>query len=171
METLKNINTGKSINDNAPQRGSAVNDGKGGVVITTNATEKKVIPQNSKQAERLITKKEGSKTADDKKASEKAVKNVAEKAPKAKKEPKVTLASKLDLIVTKGGKWEALVAEANAASKEMGATTKFNVGTLKGHINFRIKTQKKADYLGALVITEEGIVAKVAKVRKEKAVA
>jgi hypothetical protein len=165
MKTLNNINTGKSISDNAPQRGSAINDGKGGVVITTNAPEKKVIPQTSKQAQKLLAKK------DDKKASEKAVKNVAEKAPKAKKEPKVTLASKLDLIVTKGGKWEALVAKANAASKEMGATTKFNVGTLKGHINFRIKTQKKADFLGALKVTEEGIVAKVAKVRKEKAVA
>ena len=89
----------------------------------------------------------------------------AEKADKPKKEPVITLASKLDTLVQGGGKWADLVARANAASKECKATTKFSVGTLKGHIRYRMV--KNAQYLGELAMTEAGI-EKVAKGKSKK---
>jgi hypothetical protein len=100
--------------------------------------KKAPIAQTSKEAKELL-----------KKAAK------AEKKPAEKKEPRITLASKLDSILTKGGKWENLIAKANAASKELGATTKFNIGVLKGHIKYR--TDKNAAYLGKLKMTEVGI--------------
>lgn len=70
---------------------------------------------------------------------------------------KVTLASKLDTIVKTGGNWDEMVSKANAAAKRMHFTTKYNVGVLKAHINYRIKTQKKVDFLGTKVISDTGI--------------
>lgn len=112
-----------------------INTGK---VVGTIDKPTKVIAQTSKEAKALL--KEKAK---------------AEKKPAIKKEPKITLASKLDAILVKGGKWDALVAKANEFSKELGATTKFNVGTLKGHIKYR--TDRHPDYLGNLKLTEVGI--------------
>jgi len=89
----------------------------------------------------------------------------AEKVDKPKKEPVITLASKLDTLITAGGKWPSLVEAANEASKELGATTKFSIGTLKGHIRFRMV--KNPAYLGELAMTEEGI-EKVAKGKSKK---
>ena len=83
----------------------------------------------------------------------------AEKTPKTPKVKKVTLASRMDDIIHAGGKWEAILVKANEISKSLGTTTKFNIGTVKAHIAFRTKTQKNADYLGALKVTELGIVA------------
>jgi hypothetical protein len=85
------------------------------------------------------------------------------KPPVVKKEPKITIASKFDEILTKGGKWETLAEKVQAAVKELGGNMKVNIGTLKAHINFRIKTQKKTDYLGGLLITEEGIIKQASK--------
>jgi alpha-beta hydrolase superfamily lysophospholipase len=88
-----------------------------------------------------------------------------EEPVKTKKEPVITLASKLDTIITAGGKWADIVEKANAASKELKATTKFSVGTLKGHIRYRLV--KNAQYLGELAMTEAGI-EKVSKSKSKK---
>ncbi len=71
---------------------------------------------------------------------------------------KSTLAQKLDKIVRTENTWDSLVKQANTAAKRMGFTTKFTAGTLRAHINYRLKTQKKADFLGDLTMTEAGIV-------------
>jgi hypothetical protein len=71
---------------------------------------------------------------------------------------KTTLAQKLDKIVRTESTWDVLVKQANTAAKRMGFGTKFTVGTLRAHINYRIKTQKKADFLGDLQMSEAGIV-------------
>ena len=76
---------------------------------------------------------------------------------KAPKPPKPSMAGKLDEILRKGGKWADLIAKAEAESKLMGGHIKYNVGTLKAHIRFRTITQKKADYLGTLQVTDNGI--------------
>jgi len=79
------------------------------------------------------------------------------KAVKAPKAPKVTIAGKIDEIIQAGGTWEQLIERAEAVSKEFGGHIKFNRGVLMAHINYRIKTQKKADYLGDNQVTDEGI--------------
>jgi hypothetical protein len=70
---------------------------------------------------------------------------------------KVTLASKLDAITTTGGTWDDMVKKANTAAKRMKATTKFNTGVLRAHVNYRIKTQNKMSFLGEKVMNEVGI--------------
>lgn len=78
---------------------------------------------------------------------------------------KVTIASKFDDILTKGGKWEQLVTKAQEAVKELGATMKVNTGVLRAHAAYRIKKDNK--YLGQLVLTAEGI-AKPVQAKKGK---
>jgi hypothetical protein len=76
---------------------------------------------------------------------------------------KKTVASKLDTIVRTIGDWDVLVKKAQTASNKMGFTTKFTKGYLRSHINYRVKTQKKADFMGNLEMTETGIAEKVAQ--------
>lgn len=123
-----------------------------------NPLANKVIAETSKQAQKILGKGKG--TAKD--AAKKADKAKAKAAPKTavKKEPKVTVASKCDEIIAKGGKWEDLVAAANKVSKDLGSTMKFNTGVIKAHIRFREK--KNPHYLGNLKITETGLFAKKA---------
>lgn len=70
---------------------------------------------------------------------------------------KVTLASKLDEIAKTGGTWVEMLEKANEASKKLKFTTKFNAGVLRAHVNYRIKTQNKVEFLGTLKVTEVGI--------------
>lgn len=143
-------------------------------------TKKETISQTSKRAKRILNalqngkrQSNGNKPAKKPAASKKGEKKEEKKISKkpASKESKITLASKLDMIVKRGGKWDTLIAKANAASKELGATTKFTRGTLRGHINYRLKTQKKANFLGKLVLTDDGVVAKAKVIKKEEVAA
>ena len=70
---------------------------------------------------------------------------------------RTTLADKLDVIVKNGGEWSDMVAKANTAAKRMKCTTKYSIGVLKAHINYRIKVQNKVTFLGEKVISETGI--------------
>jgi hypothetical protein len=120
----------------------------------------KVIPQNSKKAEKLLAQ---AKAKAESKKEEKA-----SKAPKTPKVPVITMASKLDELIKAGGKWDALVAKANEESKKLGKSLVYNVGTLKAHIRFRTVTQKNPDYLGEYKVTDDGILI-VAKKSNKKA--
>ena len=76
--------------------------------------------------------------------------------PKPKEKP-ITMTSKLDEILTKGGKWADLVSQAEAHSKLLNGHIKYNIGVLKAHIRYRTVSQSKKDYLGELTVTETGI--------------
>ena len=69
----------------------------------------------------------------------------------------LTMASKLDEIILAGGKWEELIAKADFESKKMGRDQKYTIGILKSHIPYRTTIQRNPEYLGDLVITEEGL--------------
>jgi len=97
-------------------------------------------------------------------AKAKTAKADSKPADKKPKEKKITMASKLDELLQAGGKWNSLVEKANAESKALGKSLKYNVGTLKAHIRFRTIVQKNPDYLGNKKVTDEGIV--VAKAKK-----
>jgi len=88
--------------------------------------------------------------------------------PKPPKEPRVTIAGKLDEIIKAGGKWEDLVLMAQEANNKLGGRLKFSKGALKAHIRFRLVTQKQSDYLGNKEITDEGIIEKVTTKAKGK---
>jgi len=81
--------------------------------------------------------------------------------PKAESKPKadkpITMASKLDEIITAGGEWKELVEKAVMWADKLGCRVKYNQGALKAHIKFRMVTQNKVDYLGNFQITENGI--------------
>jgi hypothetical protein len=92
--------------------------------------------------------------------------NVTKEAPKVdktKKEPKVTIASKFDEILTKGGDWKTLVEKAQAEAKELGSTVKINIGVLRAHANYRLK--KDVKYLGDMILSDTGV-AKPIKTKK-----
>lgn len=127
-----------------------------------------VIAQTSKRAQEIINKAAAKKeeAAGKGKVASKPAAVKVDKAPAKPKEKKVTLASLLDGCILKGGSWNVLVDAANKASKQTGATTKFNAGTVRAHINYRVK--HNPNYLGGLKMTEEGI---VAKGKKEKVTA
>jgi len=144
---------------NVPARGSAsMFKGK-----LTKTEASKVIPQNSKQAEKLLAASKAKASAEKGNPVTKVTKPETVKASKAKK---VTMASKLDEVILTGGKWDALVTKAEAESKKLGGHIKYNAGVIKAHIKFRTVTQKKADYLGKLKVTEEGILEAKAKAKK-----
>ncbi len=69
----------------------------------------------------------------------------------------LTMASKLDEIILAGGKWEELIVKADFESKKIGRDQKYTIGILKSHIRYRTTTQRNPEYLGDLVITEEGL--------------
>jgi hypothetical protein len=73
------------------------------------------------------------------------------------KSKKITLASKLDRIVTTGGSWDEMCKKANTAAKLLKCTTKFNIGVLRAHVNYRIVTQNKVTFLGDKKIVTDGI--------------
>jgi len=129
-----------------------------------NPLGKKVVPQNSKLAEKLIAKSKDKATAakkDVKKGTEKgkaAAKPKAEKKEKAPKAPaKPKLSVKIDELIAKGGKWEDLIAAANEFCKEQGLKTVVNVASFKTQVYWRTKIQKNPDYLGNMELTEKGI--------------
>jgi len=88
----------------------------------------------------------------------------AEPKKAEKKEKTVTMASELDKIILAGGTFEKLVEAAQARSKKLGGSIRYNAAVIRAHIKYReIKNPK---YLGELKQTETGIVAKVKKVKK-----
>jgi len=106
-----------------------------------NPLGKKVVPQNSKLAEKK------------------------EKAPKAPAKPKLSV--KIDELIAKGGKWEDLIAAANEFCVAQGLKTKINVASFKTQVYWRTKIQKNPDYLGNMELTEKGIFkVKAAKANK-----
>lgn len=125
-----------------------------------NPLAKKVVPQNSKLAEKLINKSKD-KAAEAKKGTEKgkaASKPKAEKKEKAPKAPaKPKLSVKIDELIAKGGKWEDLIAAANEFCVAQGLKTKINVASFKTQVYWRTKIQKNPDYLGNMELTEKGI--------------
>ena len=139
-----------------------------------NPLGKKVVPQNSKLAEKLIAKSKDKATAakkDVKKGTEKgkaAAKPKAEKKEKAPKAPaKPKLSVKIDELIAKGGKWEDLIAAANEFCVAQGLKTKINVASFKTQVYWRTKIQKNPDYLGNMELTEKGIFkVKAAKANK-----
>lgn len=135
-----------------------------------NPLGKKVVPQNSKLAEKLINKSKD-KAAEAKKGTEKgkaASKPKAEKKEKAPKAPaKPKLSVKIDELIAKGGKWEDLIAAANEFCVAQGLKTKINVASFKTQVYWRTKIQKNPDYLGNMELTEKGIFkVKAAKANK-----
>jgi len=135
-----------------------------------NPLAKKVVPQNSKLAEKLINKSKD-KAAEEKKGTEKgkaASKPKAEKKAKAPKAPaKPKLSVKIDELIAKGGKWEDLIAAANEFCVAQGLKTKINVASFKTQVYWRTKIQKNPDYLGNMELTEKGIFkVKAAKANK-----
>jgi len=111
-----------------------------------NPLGKKVVPQNSKLAEKPKAEKK-------------------EKAPKAPAKPKLSV--KIDELIAKGGKWEDLIAAANEFCVAQGLKTKINVASFKTQIYWRTKIQKNPDYLGNMELTEKGIFkVKAAKANK-----
>lgn len=123
-----------------------------------NPLGKKVVPQNSKLAEKLIAKSKDKATA-----KPKAEKK--EKAPKAPAKPKLSV--KIDELIAKGGKWEDLIAAANEFCVAQGLKTKINVASFKTQVYWRTKIQKNPDYLGNMELTEKGIFkVKAAKANK-----
>lgn len=135
-----------------------------------NPLGKKVVPQNSKLAEKLINKSKD-KAAAAKKGTEKgkaASKPKAEKKAKAEKQPaKPKLSVKIDELIAKGGKWEDLIAAANEFCVAQGLKTKINVASFKTQVYWRTKVQKNPDYLGNMELTEKGIFkVKAAKANK-----
>lgn len=135
-----------------------------------NPLGKKVVPQNSKLAEKLINKSKD-KAATAKKGTEKgkaASKPKAEKKAKAEKQPaKPKLSVKIDELIAKGGKWEDLIAAANEFCVAQGLKTKINVASFKTQVYWRTKVQKNPDYLGNMELTEKGIFkVKAAKANK-----
>jgi hypothetical protein len=126
-------------------------------VENANPLAKKVVPQNSKLAEKLIEKSKGK--AKDAKASigtREVVKGEKKaKAEKAPANPKLSV--KIDELIAKGGKWEDLIAEANKFCAEQKLKTKINVASFKTQVYWRTKVQKNPDYLGNMELTEKGI--------------
>ena len=60
--------------------------------------------------------------------------------PKAQpKEKRVTIASKLDEVISKGGQWDKLVEAAQTEAKKLGSNMKFNAGLIRAHIAYREK--------------------------------
>ena len=92
-------------------------------------------------------------------------KNEAVKAPK--KEAVISVTSLIDGIITKGGLWEDLVIKCNEATKGKG-NIKYTASVLKAHVRYRTTLQKKADYLGQYVMTDEGIMPDKAKGKGKK---
>ena len=78
-----------------------------------------------------------------------AVNGSAENAPEttspetSKEAQPETMAAFLDRLIAGGGKVEEIVAEAKAEAEKRGLRTKFNAGTIQGHINFRAKQAAK----------------------------
>lgn len=142
-------------------------------VKAANPLAKKVVPQNSKLAEKLINKSKD-KAAEAKKGTAKgkaASKPKAEKKAKAPAKPKTPakpkLSIKIDELIAKGGKWEDLIAAANEFCVAQGLKTKINVASFKTQVYWRTKVQKNPDYLGNMELTEKGIFkVKAAKANK-----
>ena len=88
-------------------------------------------------------------------------KKTAEKPTKQPKEKRVTIASKLDEVISKGGQWDKLVEAAQAEAKKLGSNMKFNAGLIRAHIAYREKKNPK--YLGNLKVTDKGVLASVKK--------
>ena len=135
-----------------------------------NPLGKKVVPQNSKLAEKLINKSkdkatEAKKGTEKGKAASKPKAEKKEKAPKAPAKPKLSV--KIDELIAKGGKWEDLIAAANEFCVAQGLKTKINVASFKTQVYWRTKIQKNPDYLGNMELTEKGIFkVKAAKANK-----
>lgn len=89
----------------------------------------------------------------------------AEKKPK--KEPVPSVTSIIDGIVTKGGTWVELAEKCNEAAKGKG-NIKYTASVLKAHVRYRTITQKRTDYLGTLVMTDEGIMPAKPKAKSKK---
>jgi len=69
----------------------------------------------------------------------------------------VTIASKLDEIILAGGKWETIIAKAEAESQKLGGHIKYTIGVINAHIRYRTVTQRNPGYLKNLIVTDEGI--------------
>ena len=69
----------------------------------------------------------------------------------------VTIASKLDEIILAGGKWETIIAKAEAESQKLDGHIKYTIGVINAHIKYRTVTQKNPGYLKNLIVTEKGI--------------
>ena len=129
-----------------------------------NPLGKKVVPQNSKLAEKLINKSKD-KAAEAKKGTEKGKAAAKPKAEKAPAKPKLSV--RLDELIAKGGKWEDLIAAANEFCVAQGLKTKINVASFKTQVYWRTKVQKNPAYLGNMELTEKGIFkVKAAKANK-----
>jgi hypothetical protein len=117
--------------------------------------DKKVISQITKKAETIL--KDAEKKAKTKLTAK--AKGKETKKTTAKKAPKVTFVSELDKILQAGGTWKELVDSAEALNKKMNGHIKYNPAVLKAHIKFRMITSihKNPNYLGELVVTENGI--------------
>lgn len=162
-----------------PAEGNKVNDAENAGNQELKRT-KQTIAQTSAKAKRLLEKskakaeaekgkapvKGAPKGKEDKKAPKKEDKKADKKAPK---KPVITLASKLDSIITAGGKWADLIEQCNNASKSLKYSTRYSVGGIKAHIKFRTVTQKNPQYLGNKEVTADGIVVKRAKKSNKKA--
>lgn len=78
---------------------------------------------------------------------------------KPKKEPVISVTSLIDAVIVQGGTWQALADKCNEVAKGKG-NIKYTVSVLKAHVRYRTITQKKTDYLGDFVMTDEGIMPK-----------
>ena len=92
----------------------------------------------------------------------KATKAVATKVAKPK------LSEKIDELITKGGKWEDLIAEATEFCKVNELKSKITIGSFKTQIYWRRTVQHQDTYAADKVLTEKGI-EKVKAPAKQKA--
>lgn len=88
-------------------------------------------------------------------------------AVKPKKEPVISVTSLIDAIIVTGGKWQELADRCNEATKGKG-NIKYTVSVLKAHVRYRTITQKRTDYLGDFVTTDEGIMPAKPKSKSKK---
>lgn len=150
-----------------PAEGNKVNDAENAGNQELKRT-KQTIAQTSAKAKKLLEKSKAKAEAEKGKAPVKGAPKGKEDK-KAPKKPVITLASKLDTIITAGGKWADLIEQCNNASKSLKYSTRYSVGGIKAHIKFRTVTQKNPQYLGNKEVTADGIVIKKAKKSNKKA--
>lgn len=122
--------------------------------------DKKVISQITKKAETILAKADVKAKAEAKATKgKKEIVKADKKGKTEKKAPKITFVSELDKILQAGGTWKELVEATEALNVKMNGHIKYNASVLKAHIRFRTTTSihKNPNYLGKLVITDNGI--------------
>jgi hypothetical protein len=130
-------------------------------VATVKNASKTVIAENTKTAQQIIKQAEAKRKEElAAKNSEKGkAKNSGKTEDKKVKSPKVdklpAMAKVQDIAILKGGTWKHIIDSLLDEAKKRNYKIVLNESYLRGHIKFRLNTNKA--YLGDLVVTETGV--------------